>query len=137
MRLGQILSPVANYYDRASAPIQREFVLSTLAPHGATQRWTYTVPASRKFLLVSFWAHLRRLTAAATPAVYYTFFTVGGLDWVFFTGIDNTVNALREVQIPYQLVLPPGTVLAGFTEDDSTGGTVEYENGMAGLEFAA
>lgn len=119
------------WYDRSPLTIGLLYQDNGIPPHAQTQRVTYTAPANRKALLEASTTICLRLTAAA-PVGLVRMSIAGTYDGA--TGawqpaaimLDNAVGALGGFSQSQQSILQPGNNVRGFTEDQSTGGTVQY-----------
>lgn len=127
------------YYDRDPVPVYGA-VNATFAPHGVTQRASYTPPTDyAAFIEFIQYTHIR--TAAAAPAassnLYWDFLPFYGgtvrVLWSYF--LDNTVNLVKTGQIDGYGYMAYGDTLQLFTQDASTGGTMSYQSSMKGTEF--
>jgi hypothetical protein len=130
----------AIYYDRAPTPKTFEYNAGGVGPHSFTQRWSYTVPASRKAFLEYVGAWVNRVTAASSVGnfsveVRYTP-SGGSFSRILFMSVaDNTLQK-PYVYFPTQFgYMGPGDVVTGNTQDASTGGTVDYNVGMKVTEY--
>lgn len=129
----------AAYYDRNAIRISTVgFLTAGAAPHVATTRATYTVPANRKAFITQSSLDMIRITAAAPAAKQYiTFFIVGESGDFEVTMLDNTVGASRNKTGGSGAVLFAGDVVQIKTFDGSTGGTADYDGQIEIIEFDA
>jgi hypothetical protein len=141
MRLTQAFSGRPNYYDRAPLQAMQAFD-GTVGPHGATTRWTYTVPAGRKANIESLAGMIRRQTVAGTPALFqnsaqYTPF--GGSVKIRYNLANNSnaVDGGQNYNIGVAGTMLAGDALAMTTIDGSTTGTVEYVCSAGIFEYDA
>ena len=129
-------------YDRTPAVKAIFYQASGVAPHIATSRASYTVPAGRKARVTSYKLQTDRATAATTAGkvgVYalYTPSGQGALTVRLSYSLSNTVGFTDEINSPGFDILLPGDVLAIYTVDASTGGTMNYDLAVNILEFDA
>ena len=133
---------VAEMRDRNPTKIHQVYRAGAIAPHGATVRWTYTVPASRMALVEMVSLIILRDAAPTTASyglVYLSYFPSGG-SAQFATEvieITATVGVPQQVLIGQGMLLKAGDALSGNTNDLSTGGTYFYEVTMVATEFDA
>lgn len=113
--------------------IDRAYNAVAVGPHGATERWRYTVPPGKRALLKSGNVWIMRATApgAVGNAHVNLYVLRGGLPPVVtVTRIvlrSATVGDSRQANAPAGLELLPGDALIGETTDVSTGGTHEID----------
>lgn len=104
---------------------------AAIAPHVATVRWTYTVPAARFAVVEFLHVSLTRQTAAAPVGEAIAAIGIipsGGalsriLQVVIFT---NAVGDKDHAEWGGRILLAAGDALEGRTIDTSTGGTFRY-----------
>lgn len=130
------------WYDRNPVTKRNYYAAVGLAPHADTQRWVYTVPAAKKFVVQTVDVHCTRVTAAAPVGRVWNYINLtpnggaaGGVLTRFMWG--NNVGDHLEGVIGGQPTLLAGDVLEGHTRDEGTGGTVDYANETTGVEFDA
>ena len=130
------------WYDRTPSTQVSAYLVSGVAPHSATSRWSYTVPTGKKFRVEWMQVQMIRITAATTVDLVTSDIQLtpsGGslahmkYDWHY----SNTVLANAVFNNTPQLTLQSGDVIADLTNDLSTGGTMEYLLTMKGTEFDA
>ena len=124
------------WYDRGLTSIIAEWG-STEAPHGLTQRLTYTVPAGYNFKVHTIWYYAQRMTVAAP---------VGRIDFMIFfdpaataqksllsiESYDNVLNAVLIDKMFHDLWFAAGDTIIVYSGDGSTGGTILYRMGYFG-----
>ncbi len=112
---------------------------ATVAPHGVTTRWTYTVPASRKAQMESVLARILRITAAAPVAYADADVAVGNvLSYIAIADLmTNNVGDRISVNLGAAAFLQAGEFVVGRTQDASTGGTISYVASLKATEFDA
>jgi len=142
MRTGQPITGRPAWYDRNPTTIRKYYNVNAQAPHSDTQQWTYTVPAGRKTFIEYIQAKVRRATAATTagrPRCTISYAPGGsGLDIFMRAAINsNNVGDCDHIILGQNMVLLPGDIVTGFTGDDSTGGTADYNLNMKIIEFDA
>lgn len=130
------------WYDRTPATKGKSYGASGVAPHVATQRWTYTVPANRKAMLESAQIVQMRETAAGPVGRSSSYIATTTSDAVsavaaYAVMILNAVGNPIADSKPLQAVLIAGDVVSGNTEDLSTGGTVFYQCNAKLTEYDA
>lgn len=129
------------WYDRNPIAIARTYD-GTVAPHAGTERWSYTVPTGKKFLLQLATAQTTRITAAAPAAdasAQVKYQPNGGSEQlqIYTLSYDNTVGARVSEQLGTNAAMLAGDFMRGVTSDGSTGGTVKYLISIQGIEFNA
>lgn len=128
MRIQQTLGARLDWFDRN--PTTRTFAYSSsfavIAPHAPTVRWTYTVPANRKFALQVGQVLVNRVTIAAPAAQQYSALeytpAAGGTSNVLsIVSYSNTVGDLKGGPMGSGLIMMPGDAIQSQTFDSSTG----------------
>lgn len=128
---------VSFYYDRNPLDVTIGYDNISIAPHVATQRWTYTAPTGRKAWVDDLDVSLRRHTVATTADLassYITLVTPFLLRTLCFT---NTVGDSDRIALAQLAVILPGQTIAASTSDASTGGTFAYHAATKITEFDA
>lgn len=113
-----------------------------VAPHGATTRFSYTVPAGKKLVLEAAQNTALRATAAAPVGLYQSVALIVLIDanqpWLSYAwSLDNTVGARTAMNFAGPVSLLAGEQLITSTSDASTGGTVNYAAAVKGTEYDA
>lgn len=140
--VGHVQSSRPLYYDRTMVSRTSYYSSGAIAPHGITERWTYTVPTGKKAFVQSLLAVAQRITAAAPVSQYAALVTVtpngGTLARVLLALLltNNVGDSARE-HYGASGALAAGDVLASSTVDLSTGGTVDYNLSAWYIEFDA
>lgn len=116
--------------------------VTTVAPHGDTSWFSYTVPAGRKFLLLVARVQLYRSTAGAPNAfaqAYIGLTPSGGLQTNIVNAVlnTNTITAQDRETAPAGIIMSAGDALTLNTNDSSTGGSISYDCHILGIEFDA
>lgn len=142
MRSFQAASARATPGDRNPATIGTVSVVTAVAPHGATQRILYTVPANRKCLITAFQVYFERLTVAAPvgQVEYYVRINAAAAVNVRLsqiTALTNNIGDFRQQSNSPQLNLLATESISTVSSDASTGGTGFYSAGFAGTEYDA
>lgn len=142
MRIQHAQQTRPDWYDRTPVARALAYAIDLVAPHAETTRWTYTVPAGKKFTLQIGTALLQVQAAGAGNASRFVTITYtpsgGAATRLFFVAYyGNTVGQGQSVPVGATAVLLPGDVLFGTTADASVGGTMVYAVTMQGLEFDA
>lgn len=140
----KILNPTGNRgrpEDRNPLGISYSFASGSIAPHADTTRWTYTVPANRRFILNEAYAHLcRTALAGAAGAISVNILVNQGAGNIYVArlyDLNNYVGDTMQLVIPAGLVLLAGHYIYATTSDTSTGGTVLYTVTLTGFEYDA
>jgi hypothetical protein len=104
----------------------------------ATQQWTYTVPAGRKFWIATMQCVVQRQTPPTTPGGTNAYISVGGvrlLQAYEYGGAQGLVdNAIGQGA---EMVLPPGAVITGNVSNADTGGACVLSTRASGFTFDA
>ena len=107
-----------------------------VAPHATTSRNTYTVPANRLAIVSNVHVSMCRATAASTVARFRAAIDVNGdANLIMVWSRDNTIGPGYTEQLGETAILEAGDLLTQFTQDLSTGGTVDYRQGYIVAEF--
>lgn len=124
------------WYDRSPTSIIKTYESAGVAPHVGTERWTYTVPAAKKFMMSNLLVHTYRDGAPASSGriqdSVYTTNTIAIIETMLAAVGDNK-QTITSPQAPFLA----GEVIAASTLDQSTGGTVIHRVTMIGMEFNA
>ena len=132
----------SNWFDRNAVTLVASYNAGGAAAHAATTRWTYTVPAAKKYLIGSAMIHFYRDIAPTTPADAYAAILIpprGGAA----TAALRCFYDLSPISSPQIIAGLQGEILfaadtiAAQTADGSTGGTFSYSTHLAGAEFDA
>ena len=142
MKLYGAQSAGNNPIDRKPTQVQLQYSATGVAPHAATQRATYTVPANRKAQITGIKVFAMRLTAAGAVGIvqaYVQYTPSGGTAGILaLAQFDtNSVGDKDKDSQPAQHTMSAGDILAIFTADGSTTGTVNYDEYVTIIEFAA
>lgn len=126
--------------ERSPTTITRSYSVASVAPHGATSRWTYTVPAGKLALVSALLTHVARDGATSTPGIaqgYIQLVASGGSGVYVLLGsiISGTLGVQDHMALGQSLWLRAGDNMQGVTSDGSTGGTMFYILSMAAIEF--
>lgn len=142
VRSGQPIISRPAWHDRNPAHIQLQWFNNNQAPHTATQRWTYTVPAGKKAFVEAALVYIRRSAAATTAARVQLTIGVtpsGGLDRVLLLAqiLTNNIGDYDRADLGQSITLLPGDLIDADSVDDSTGGTINYNTVAKITEFDA
>jgi hypothetical protein len=129
MRTGQPIISRPAWYDRNPSSQWLGFFNNNTPPHSDTQRWTYTVPSGKKAMLEYASAYVRRSAAATTVGRVQASIRVtpsgGGVHTITIAQIlTNNVGDSDRMDLGQGFLLFAGDKIEGYTEDTSTGGTV-------------
>lgn len=141
MRAGSAQATARPFYiDRNPANGSQEYSAANVAPHAATTRFTYTVPAGKKAYLEAATAHARIQTVAAPGARRLVSVqksvaaNMALLARRIYTNVANDQVDAQETQLG---LLGAGESINAITEDLSTGGGVDYYISLFRTEFDA
>jgi hypothetical protein len=131
MRTGQPIIGRPAWYDRNPVTTFKSYYEGNVAPHGLTERWTYTVPSGKKALveLIAIW--MNRTAAPTTlgrAEARLLFFPSGGSETplVYSVLYDSNVGAEKNVNIGQSSIMLQGDKIRATTYDGSIGGNVSY-----------
>lgn len=142
MRITYPAGTRSNFYDRNAITRNLSYNQSLIGPHALTTRWTYTVPASKKFLVGTMYTSMFRDAGAAPGLVGKATINTqpsGGSSLpliesnTFWAGAQTLNNAVTSSG----LWLSANDAITGSTSDTSTGGSHYYNVNMAGTEYDA
>jgi len=124
--------------DRAPLTNQEVYNAATVAPHGPTVRWTYTVPTGRKALLQSAYVKLMRQVAAA-PVGYAQAYIVYQTTGIIISASINTnvIGDGSQLAIGQSITMLAGEEIHAGSDDASTGGSFRYLISANLLEYDA
>lgn len=142
MRLNNVFSGRPAYYDRTPTTIVNSANTVAAAPHGGVNRWTYTVPTARKFQIGNLYVLCVRATVAGTGALFGASIistpSGGAAATILDTqSMSNAIDGGKHIASGNSSVLKAGDNLVGNDFDNSTTGTITFEEGMEGTEFDA
>ena len=126
MKVGHVSGQRQQPIDRASATIGLFYDGDGVAPHGEVERFFYTVPTGFKAIVTQAEAIVQRGTAAGTVGRVkaYVDTTPGYVTRAHL--LKNQVGDAVHSIVPFQQPLFAGDYVGGYTEDLSTGGSVDY-----------
>lgn len=130
------------WYDRGPTVKSAGYSQGGIAPHAATDRWTYTVPANRKTAAQCIQAAVTREGVAGAPGLQLTrirYTQAGGslIELIYAPVLANTTGAQSNLINSGTLVMLAGDLIVGNTYDNSTGGTGNYSCSIQALEYDA
>jgi len=121
----------AAWYDRNPTNYAYAY-FGIVAPHGATQRISYTVPSGKKAIVELLETYIKRVTAATAPDTAQAYWqgTLTGatnlLQNVELLSIENTPAQGMSKNMGATITVNAGEFLTLYTVDASTGGTIRY-----------
>lgn len=131
MQVGHIQQSRPAYYDRNPSNVQLDYSAAGVAPHASTQRWTNTIASGKKGFIENLYALAYKATTGGVnglsqASIYYT--PSGGAQGILLGAqIFGTAAGAQHVMSTTSAgVLQAGDVLAGFTNDLATGGTMNF-----------
>ena len=129
MRVSSFAVARPNYYDRSATSLIKSFS-GTVAPHGATTRWTTTISAGLKAFIETTHGYVDRQTVAAPGlnVILWARITSGAdtSNILFCRSDQSAVGPLLDRSIAGGITLYAGEVFEGLTIDSSTGGTCNF-----------
>ena len=130
-----------NYYDRGATSVIQVYESAAIAPHGVTERWSYTVAAGTKLIVENLVLSNLRVTVATASGAVYAYAIVN--DGVAQTrlghigGYNTTVGDQTFQMVAWGTTIYGGETIAGTTGDYSTGGTTAFIVDMKATLFTA
>jgi hypothetical protein len=104
----------------------RGYSAALIAPHGFTNRWTYTIPASRIGRVMMAEVELMRDAAPVAAGTAYCYITVGAVFGPDMREITATVGVPRALFTSEGTIAIADDVITSTTADGSNGGTYTY-----------
>lgn len=130
MRILYPTPKLQDYMMRTPLTIEFHNILSSLAPHTLTTRWTQNVPSNKYWVIESMMVSVRRATAAAPVGLVTARVRLsdnGKTTWLInYQFSDNTVDFTHQVIMSGPIYIVPLTTVVFETQDASTGGSVSY-----------
>lgn len=135
-------TPQLNWYDRKIKNINLNYDSGALAPHGATTRWTYTVPEGRKAFLEMLQLDMIRFDAAtltdqAFITIWYTPLNSTPQAILRLRHADKTAYSKTNLQIGQAITLSNGDLITCQTTDFNSDGTMIFFANAKLTEFDA
>jgi hypothetical protein len=142
MELGHLAPTRSAYYDRTATEKSDRYNGVGVAPHGATVRWTRTIPSGKKAYVQGMYVMTIRKTAAAPVGEYQAAIRItpsAGTAVLLAKAMSasNVVDALTDKSLAATGLIVAATVIEALTSDGSTGGTVTFDAGAHWVEFDA
>jgi hypothetical protein len=114
--------------------IQRSvYSAANLAPHSLTERWSYTVPASRIAIIAHTHLAIMRYTAPTAASGARAWIEPAFIDLVY--EITANVGVMNRGVMGQSSVLVAGEVCKSKTADDSTNGSYNYYTSASLMVF--
>ena len=117
------------------------FFQLNVSPHSSTWRFDYTVPAGRKAIISGCVINLRKRTVATSEVdELVTIVKNRTTSFIYIGAIFNVINTVGQEKtmiIPLLVVLNAGEMISGATQDDNTGGAMDYFMQLSMVEFDA
>jgi hypothetical protein len=119
------------WYQANFTPIYKMYDASSVAPAAATERWTYTVPASRIGIVTAAHARVIRNTVATTAARQFAWIEISSnqtriVEAAMIGTGTGTVGEHSQDSIGWGPVLKAGDIIRGMTYSNDTDGTASY-----------
>jgi len=142
MRVGFPGGPRLEWYDRNPIVRVQNYNPTAVAPHAQQQRWSYTVPTGKKAFIELMQVQAYRATAATTVGMAQAgifYYPNGGTNQPLLLEYirTNNVGDRAADAIGNSGVLLASDQLTAYTQDNSTGGTVDYNLNAKIMEFDA
>lgn len=131
------VSPRAEWYDRNPSDQSVGYLAVAVAPHTTTTRATYTVPTGRKAFITALHAEVYRRDAPTTAGKVYAQVFWSGVVMLKASHLNATVGSVERSSVGVDNALMAGDTVFIETCDLSTGGTMDYQVGVAIVEFDA
>jgi hypothetical protein len=140
MSFGDVIAVLLGVpFDRNPEMVIRQFELTSTGPHGATTRWTYTVPPGKKAYLESAYVKLIRTLAATTAgwAAFYVGYDAENSSGNIMKAViqSNTVGDTDKDRLGGPLLMKEGDHLVAQSIDLSVAGLIGYISGVKITEF--
>lgn len=125
------------WYDRNPLSISNTYTALGVAPAGVTTRWTYLVPANRKFFCTSLQSSVLRNSAGAANANVQAWVdeVLGANIFAEAHIITNVAGDRADQQRSHTALILEANSLRGRTFDQSTGGSIDYSLSILGIEY--
>jgi len=127
--------------DRNAAITVNLYSSANLAPHATTERWTQTVASGKKAQISTILTNIIRCTAATTADFAYAQVSVnitGSNDAIMVSQMGhNTVGYGDHAVTGEAGTYSAGSVIKGFTNDASTGGSIRVWVGATIMVYDA
>jgi hypothetical protein len=123
---------MTQWYDAGLAPRTWQTVTllvynaAVVAPHLATQRWSYTTPTGKASHTRILFAAVNRRSAPTTPSLYRADILFNSNLVLGAKSFRGTVGDMVAVVASAPLALRAGDILSAETADISSGGSVDY-----------
>ena len=125
------------WHDRNATTITTSITAALVAPHAATVRASYTVPASRRLVFGNISNSVIRDGVATTAGMVAAWINLAGVETVVLTHLSNVLGASNRADVGAGTIIQAGTVVQSVTADPSTLGTMRYDMQWAGNEYDA
>lgn len=131
-----------DYFDREPLVVVNNYVGLSQGPHGLTLRTLYSVPSRRKAYVEAAVTHVLRVNPAGAAGVpeswVYILPAVGGsVRFSIARILANNVGERDSMVTSGIGMVGAGDAVSGQTQDNSTGGFVDYIIGVKATEFDA
>jgi len=137
VRVGFPGGPRLEWYDRNPILTRLAYISGSVAPHAYTQRAIYTTPTGKKALVSHAFLQAIRDAAPTTASFVTVSLQLAGLRQMHLLGRPDVVGNEIHVDTGFQLLLLAGEAAAVYTEDNSTAGSLRYQETAAIHEFDA
>jgi hypothetical protein len=130
-KLDAALSTMARlqpWYQTNFTRVNRGYSAALIAPHEFTNRWTYTIPASRIGRVMMAEVELMRDAAPVAAGTAYCYITIGAVFGPDMREITATVGVPRVLFTSEGSIAIADDVITCTTADGSNGGTYTYVN---------
>ena len=132
----QSISVSKEIFDRNPTSQNAQFVQNNVAPHGDTLRATYTTPALKlaEIQLIEAFVFRKQVAGTVDNVIVKIKSSISGrLATIIFR--KNVVGDVFSTNFSRNLILEAGEIITIETEDDSTGGQINYAINVAITEF--
>jgi hypothetical protein len=131
----------SQWYDRNVVTRGMSYAAAAVAPHADTARWSYTVPASKKFQLNTSTISAQRDTAGTTGVAlaYINLTTASAVTTkqLVVQHFNGGTGTYETKPLGQSMMLMPTELIEGRTVDASVGGSMSYTIDATGSEFDA
>ena len=141
MRVSSYAVARPNYYDRNATSVTAAYESANIAPHGVTDRWTYTVAAGSKLIVETLiLSNFRATVATASGAIYVYVVVQSGASQTrlgHIGGYNTTVGDQKFQLVAWGTTIYGAEQITGTTGDYSTGGTTAFVVDLKATLFSA
>ena len=135
-----ITSDISRWYNRITLHKQFLYEDVIVIPHAETQRFTYTVPVDKVFVLQAANVFVSRSQPPGTAKLAEGYITLTDAMRTYILHVGGTIPTVDNTSYGHTtgpIFMPAGYVLEAFTRDLSIAGAVDYGLTVFGAEIDA